>query len=278
VKGALVVAGAALVLAACGAGDAGRSTTSETNTEIVYLLPDEDGVTSTNPGSDQERSGFAVALGRPDGDAYVDLITITAEEADRDREVAESEAAAIELVDVNGHEARLSREGPLGASVDWFQDGRSIGVLGADADALVEVARALDVSDGALAEVPEGYDIIDSFTSVDVGPTASWDIQLGGDGNLGVYGQLVPEEMGLVFFAGFGDRLDRIEVRGHDGYVSTSTPTMEGLPPGFTTTVLTWLERPGFVVTMNGSVPLERMLEVAESLREVSAEEFLSSS
>ncbi len=242
------------------------------------IISDSEG-TASGPGS-------AVVLGVPTATGVRDLVLVGIEHGvDADREVSDSEQLELTMVDVNGVEARMS-ETPIGVTIDWWTDGRLVGLISAtdDPDLALAVARSLDPdADGAdmLTSVPEGLTLL-AATTVDESPIVDgpapvdWNVLL----RIGAESVFINADVTaidvvpLVFAATGGSELTTIDVRGVHGAYSTRTTEFGGSDdvPVETveTTTLIWLERPGFAVSVSGSTDLETLVAVAESLVEVS--------
>ncbi len=269
--------------------------TEEVTDGPTFLLPVSIGfpfeihgaLVSDGPAERADAVSTAVMLGVPAGDGFDDVVSVWVVEADADRDVSDSERENTILVDVNGVEARSS-ESPIATSLDWFVDGRSVSVLAPRgmADLVVDIALAIDPSaegEALLRSVPGTHQVIwlGSFAASGDGDSTSWSVLVEVDGeSLSIDAHTLPDGMGPLTALTASRQVRRIEVRGADGAWSRSTFVLEspdgGDPPEITMVTVSWMERPGLLITVRGNAELETLLAVAESLEPVSRSEFES--
>jgi hypothetical protein len=175
----------ATLLAACGtrtassttqaAGASTTTTATATTDHLVYFVPGWLPAGFKVSGAflsktRDEPASWGAALGRRAGDEFSDLVHVTVVAAETDREVSADDQ--VEPVTINGHRARYQTSSALGqSSLDWFQDGLAIGLIGGSnaRDVLVATAKKIAVSpdhaaeNTKLASVPSGFELIGSF-------------------------------------------------------------------------------------------------------------------
>lgn len=257
---------------------------------LVFLLPSElseqfrIGSASKSAGPQEASWWVKLAQRDPDDhDAYLRPVTIFVSSASSDREVAPDEAAEVETVAIGGVDARVSDSELTGAVVDWFQNGKAVAVVGpqGQSELVVDLARKVELEGGPnlLADVPDGYEVLSRGQSPP-GGSPRWSLVLReGDGpGPTVSADLVPVGSAPVLGHAMAERIERVTVRGADAFISSRTVTIPGTPAGKTFITVSWLERPDVAVSVMGSIDRKLALAIAESLREVSEEEFLASS
>ncbi len=270
---------AVFLVAAC--GDDSKPPPRQAPEESTFYLPtflpagfkvQSGSITARGP----KREVFGNALGRPVGPGKFDgVILVTATEAAADREVAANEKT--ETVDIGGIRARRYDDNTLGAYVDWFANGVAVSVSGSPGTGalLVDVARGLRgdrLADMTLASIPAGYVSIAGGHFVGYAPDAGTTLQIAGPPGAAISMTTAQTPVPLVFAVAGGDHVESTTVRGHEAMVSTRARDLGGTQ--FTQRFISWIERPGFVISLVATAPTEQLIPVADGLVRVTEAEW----
>ncbi|HZN16392.1 MAG TPA: hypothetical protein VFB78_19160 [Acidimicrobiales bacterium] len=264
-------------VASCGGGSnkkAGSADNRSTYLFPTYLAP---GFKVTHGGvqvAGPAHRAYGAALGRKAKNGAFDaVILVTAIEATADRAVSPNEKDTI--VGVNGAQARL-HEGATEASLDWFAHGAAIALAGppASGQTLLTAARALrgeGVRNLHLETAPDGYDKIAEEHTIGHTPEASRQIQVAAASpTTTITITTSATNIKLVFAVGGGDHIEPIEVRGHEGLLSTRTRQVQGT--SITQSIVAWYERSGALVSIIGNTAPDQLLPIADGLAGVGEE------
>lgn len=247
--------------------------------QLVYLvptaLPNGMKVRSTAMrAAFREPATWAVTLGVPDGDVVRRVITAGVNAAAKDREVGEEEARTNESVRVGRIDARMSDNGVMGVSVDWFDNGRAVRVIGAreERDEVIDVARRLrlgpadKVTATTLDGTPAGFEVVDDGGS-DGFDRRSYDITIAGTppASLTITVAVVPREIPSVALT-LGRDITYRGLRGIRAAASGFTHSVRG--QSFENNTLTWRERDDVIVTLQGIASHADLIAIAEGLEE----------
>ncbi|HUS62828.1 MAG TPA: hypothetical protein VMY34_11560 [Acidimicrobiales bacterium] len=231
-----------------------------------------------------EGAGFVGVLGRPAvGGAFADVIRVIVSAAESDREVSDDERERIESVRVGSVRARRSSDAFSGTSVDWFQNGRSVLLIGPrdKGDVVLDVARRVRLDGATAAETrvegtPAGYVAIGSwrisgFASDTAGLSATDPRGIAFD----LMVQVVPAESSSLAAFTIGTELRPVRVRGREGFLATDVSRVRDLE--ITSRSVAWFEADGVMVRASGTqMPEPDLLRLVESLESVSEAEFLA--
>lgn len=247
--------------------------------ELVYLvptkLPEGMKVSSTTLSvSGEQKGGWAVVLGIPQGAGFRGVIRASVSAADKDREVSPSEAKLVRRVRVGAVTARYEEQDLIGATIDWFTGGRAVRVFGPRelGDTVTDVARRLRLGPAdnltvtRLEGVPAGYQVIGSG-GVDSLPRREYSIHGAGPSpatfTLSV--AVVPQAIDVLTL-GVGPDIAFRQLRGTRVAVSGLSATVNGQT--FSTNNMTWRERDDIVITLQGLLSVDDLALIAEGLQE----------
>jgi hypothetical protein len=296
------IAGTCLLLAAlvaCGTGEPPWSdrrrnhpSSPENAGEIVFFLPTylPQGVEAKSASilrGKKEAGSYSAVLGRRDGAAYADVITVSVHEAREDRSISKEERERHETVRIRGERARLDSLDELGVSLDWFRDGLAVAVRGDKGSRalVIETARALALpASGDATRVrfrSHPNELLGESTlptakltsyRLDLSPTGGSPVAGGITVHLFLGGDVSPAS----FAVGLADRLRFGTVRDAGaalGYSRTSF-TVEERSVDVEQASVAWLEHPDILVSVSGSFSEDDAVRVAEGLERVSEEEW----
>lgn len=192
-------------------------------------------------------------------------------------------------VDVNGNEAIALELGNLRV-IAWETDSLSFSVSGTgDEEPMIDVARGIRHPDSdprniRVTSIPDGYEVAES-QKIEGGRVMmaglAYNSVQGDDPSMLMIMSMFSEtveatQMSEISGVDRPDGMEQVNVRGADAILFSYSFDAGGEDAAFESTFLMWRERPDVMVMMTGfgGTDANRMREIAETLHEVSREEW----
>lgn len=268
---------------------------------LVYLFPEQlpegmelDKLEEYNlPRERMETGGYGAVTGLDRGNSeFAEIVHVVVHEADNDREIESDERKQYETVDVNGVPARFRDDKLLGSSLDWFQDGLAVGLIGPpdQRKVVIAIGRGLrlpttgDPTGVRLGPLPEGHTLI---AEKGYGSFMSASYSFGATSREGPKPRTLVVSVSTVPEGAFApeamtagtDRLTQLRIRGTVAVAAYSSRELPSSDKSVTvdSTSIAWLEYPDVLVTIIASGITEKEATLfAEGLEELAEPEWRS--